>query len=147
MLPSSGCGPAPAGPKAPSGLATCAACSLATSPTTACCVGTRQPACVSVFRSPSHYSNGNTRDRQGRLVTCEHQARRVTRTEHDGRITVLADRFEGKRLNAPNDVVVAQDGAVWFTDPGYGILFDYEGGKAEFELPTHVYRIDPHTAS
>jgi gluconolactonase len=98
---------------------------------------------VGVFRSPAHFSNGNTRDRAGRLITCEHQARRVTRTEHDGRITVLADSFEGKRLNAPNDVVVAQDGAVWFTDPGYGIMFDYEGGKAEFELPTHVYRIAP----
>jgi gluconolactonase len=100
---------------------------------------------VSAFRSPAHYSNGNTRDRQGRLVTCEHQTRRVTRTEHDGRITVLADSFDGKRLNAPNDVVVTQDGAVWFTDPGYGILFDYEGGKAEFELPTNVYRIDPQS--
>jgi gluconolactonase len=100
---------------------------------------------VSVFRSPSHYSNGNTRDGQGRLVTCEHQARRVTRTEHDGRITVLADSFDGNRLNAPTAAVVAQDGAVWFTDPGYGILFDYEGGKAEFELPTNVYRIDPHS--
>jgi gluconolactonase len=98
---------------------------------------------VSTFRSPSRYSNGNTRDRQGRLVTCEHQARRVTRTEYDGRITVLADTFDGKRLNAPNDVVVTQDGAIWFTDPGYGILFDYEGGKSEFELPTNVYRIDP----
>jgi gluconolactonase len=100
---------------------------------------------VTVFRSPSHYSNGNTRDRQGRLVTCEHQARRVTRTEHDGRITVLADSYDGKRLNAPNDVVVAHDGAIWFTDPGYGILFDYEGGKAKFELPTNVYRIDPQS--
>lgn len=101
---------------------------------------------VTVFRQPSHFSNGNTRDRQGRLVTCEHQARRVVRTEYDGRITVLADSYEGKRLNAPNDVVVAQDGAVWFTDPGYGILFDYEGGKAEFELPTRVYRMDPGSA-
>jgi gluconolactonase len=100
---------------------------------------------VSVFRSPAHYSNGNTRDHQGRLVTCEHGARRVTRTEHDGSITVLADGFDGKRLNAPNDVVVTRDGAVWFTDPGYGIMFDYEGGKAEFELPTHVYRIDPQS--
>lgn len=97
---------------------------------------------VSVFRQPSNFSNGNTRDRVGRLVTCEHQARRVTRTEYDGQITILADRFEGKRLNAPNDVVVTADGAVWFTDPGYGILFDYEGGKADFELPTSVYRID-----
>jgi gluconolactonase len=98
---------------------------------------------VSVFRSPSHYSNGNTRDREGRLVTCEHGARRVTRTELNGTITVLLDSFEGKRLNAPNDVVVAVDGGVWFTDPGYGILSDYEGPKSEFELPVRVYRIDP----
>lgn len=98
---------------------------------------------VSVFRSPSHYSNGNTRDREGRLVTCEHDSRRVTRTEHDGRITVLIDRFEGKTLNAPNDVVVAQDGAVWFTDPGYGIDGPYEGHTAEAELPRNVYRLDP----
>jgi gluconolactonase len=97
---------------------------------------------VTVFRSPSNFSNGNTRDRQGRLVTCEHQSRRVTRTEHDGRITVLADNYGGKRLNAPNDVVVASDGSIWFTDPGYGIMGDYEGGKAEFELPTAIYRID-----
>ena len=97
---------------------------------------------VSEFRRPSHFSNGNTRDQQGRLLTCEHQTRRVTRTEHDGSITVLADNFEGKRLNAPNDIVVAQDGAVWFTDPGYGILSDYEGDKGEFELPANVYRID-----
>jgi len=76
---------------------------------------------LSVFRTPSNYSNGNTRDREGRLVTCEHDARRVTRTEHDGNITVLLDRYENKPLNAPNDVVVASDGAVWFTDPGYGI--------------------------
>jgi gluconolactonase len=102
---------------------------------------------VTVFRSPAQHSNGNTRDRQGRLVTCEHQTRRVTRTEHDGHITVLADGYMGRRLNAPNDVVVARDGAVWFTDPGYGILFHYEGGKAEFELPTHVYRVDPVTGA
>ena len=100
---------------------------------------------VSTFRSPAHYANGNTRDRTGRLVTCEHQTRRVTRTEYDGRLTVLLDNYDGKRLNAPNDVVVTTDGAVWFTDPGYGILFDYEGGKAESELPTRVYRIDPHS--
>jgi gluconolactonase len=98
---------------------------------------------VSVFRRPSNHSNGNTRDRLGRLVTCEHGARRVTRTEHDGRVTVLMDSFNGKRLNAPNDVVVHSDGSVWFTDPGYGILSDYEGGKASFELPTNVYRLDP----
>jgi gluconolactonase len=100
---------------------------------------------VSVFRSSSNYSNGNTRDRQGRLVTCEHSTRRVTRTEYDGSITVLLDRFEGKRLNAPNDVVVHSDGSIWFTDPGYGILGDYEGELAEFELPTLVYRLDPAT--
>ena len=100
---------------------------------------------VSVFRASSNYSNGNTRDRQGRLVSCEHGTRRVTRTEHDGRITVLIDSFGGKRLNAPNDVVVHSDGAIWFTDPGYGILMHYEGGQAPFELPRSVYRFDPVT--
>ncbi len=98
---------------------------------------------LSVFRAPSNYANGNTRDREGRLITCEHDTRRVTRTELDGRITVLIDRFEGKRLNAPNDVVVASDGAVWFTDPGYGIDGPYEGHKADAELPRNVYRLDP----
>jgi gluconolactonase len=98
---------------------------------------------VTVFRTPSNYANGHTRDRQGRLVSCEHLTRRVTRTEPDGSITVLADRVDGKPLNAPNDVVVAADGAVWFTDPGYGILSDYEGRRADPELPTAVYRLDP----
>ena len=98
---------------------------------------------VSVFRANSNYSNGNTRDRQGRLVTCEHDARRVTRTEHDGTITVLMDNFNGKKLNAPNDIVVASDDAIWFTDPGYGIFGNYEGHKAELELPPQVYRLDP----
>ena len=102
---------------------------------------------VSVFRADSHYSNGNTRDREGRLITCEHDARRVTRTEHDGRITVLLDRWDGKKLNAPNDVVVAQDGAIWFTDPGYGIDGPYEGHAAEAELPCNVYRLDPQTGT
>ncbi len=98
---------------------------------------------VSVFRSPSNNSNGNTLDREGRMVTCEHLARRVTRTEHDGKITVLADRFEGKRFNSPNDVVVKRDGSIWFTDPTYGILSDYEGDRADPELDgCHVYRID-----
>ncbi len=100
---------------------------------------------VSVYRSPSRHSNGNTRDRQGRLVTCEHTGRRVSRTEHDGSITVLMDSFEGKRLNSPNDVVVHSDGSVWFTDPGYGIMLNYEGEVAEAELPTRVYRLDPET--
>ncbi|MCX6046535.1 MAG: SMP-30/gluconolactonase/LRE family protein [Chloroflexi bacterium] len=100
---------------------------------------------ISVFRSSSNYSNGNTRDRQGRLITCEHGARRVTRTEYDGSITVLMDSYQGKRLNAPNDVVVHSDGSIWFTDPGYGILMNYEGARAEFELPTNVYRIDPQS--
>jgi gluconolactonase len=98
---------------------------------------------VSVFRQPSSNANGNTRDGQGRLVTCEHLTRRVTRTEHDGSLTVLADRYDGRPLNAPNDVVVGPDDVVWFTDPGYGILSDYEGAKAEAELPTAVYRVDP----
>ncbi len=97
---------------------------------------------VDVFRSPSNNSNGNTRDMQGRLVTCEHLTRRVTRTEYDGSITVIADRFDGKRLNSPNDVVVARDGSIWFTDPPFGILGYYEGERAEPELPTNVYRVD-----
>ncbi|HYL61675.1 MAG TPA: SMP-30/gluconolactonase/LRE family protein [Candidatus Methylomirabilis sp.] len=100
---------------------------------------------VTVFRSPSNYSNGNFRDRQGRLLTCEHDSRRVTRTEYDGTITVLADTYQGKKFNAPNDIVTHSDGAIWFTDPGYGIMSNYEGHKATFELPTAVYRIDPKT--
>ena len=102
---------------------------------------------VNLFRHPSFHSNGNTRDRQGRLVTCEHYSRRVTRTEHDGSLIVLMDGFEGKPLNAPNDVVVHSDGSVWFTDPGYGILVDYEGSRAEPELPNQVYRLDPITGA
>jgi gluconolactonase len=100
---------------------------------------------VSVYRSPSHHANGHTRDRQGRLVSCEHGGRRVTRTELNGTVTVLADAFRGKRLNSPNDVVVASDGAVWFTDPVFGIAGDYEGDRAEAELPQNVYRLDPGT--
>ncbi len=101
---------------------------------------------VSVFRQPSMNANGNTVDRQGRLVTCEHLARRVTRTEHDGSVTVVAERWKGKRLNSPNDVVVASDGGVWFTDPDYGIRIDYEGKRAESEIGArHVYRVDPGT--
>jgi gluconolactonase len=100
---------------------------------------------VSVFRSPSNYSNGNHRDRQGRLLTCEHDTRRVTRTEYDGTITVLIDRFQEKKLNAPNDLAVHSDGAIWFSDPGYGIMSNYEGHKAAFELPANVYRLEPKT--
>ena len=100
---------------------------------------------VTLFRQPSNYSNGNTRDLQGRQITCEHLTRRVTRTEHDGSLTVLLDRFDGRRLNGPNDVVVDSDGAVWFTDPGYEIVMAYEGERAGAELPTRVYRLDPVT--
>ncbi|GAB5097782.1 SMP-30/gluconolactonase/LRE family protein [Caballeronia sp. HLA56] len=99
---------------------------------------------VGVFRAPSAFSNGNTRDREGRLVTCEHGGRRVTRTEHDGRIVELASRFEGKSLNSPNDVVVDSRGATWFTDPDYGILGDHEGHRAESEIGRcNVYCIAP----
>jgi len=104
---------------------------------------TEESGAVTVFRSPSNNTNGNTRDRQGRLISCEHDSRRVTRTEFDGTITVLMDRYQGKRLNAPNDVVVHSNGSIWFTDPGYGILSDYEGHVDKFELPTNVYRLDP----
>lgn len=103
---------------------------------------------VSVFRDPSNNANGNTVDRQGRLVTCEHLARRVTRTEHDGTVTVIADAFEGKRLNSPNDVVVKSDGSIWFTDPSYGIMMDYEGARARSEIGAcHVYRVDGGTGA
>ncbi|MEJ2623088.1 MAG: SMP-30/gluconolactonase/LRE family protein [Pseudolabrys sp.] len=102
---------------------------------------------VAPFRKPSNNANGNTRDRQGRLVTCEHLTRRVTRTEYDGTITVICDQFEGKRLNSPNDVVVKSDGSIWFTDPQFGILGNYEGSKAEPELPTNVYRVDGKTGA
>jgi gluconolactonase len=100
---------------------------------------------VSVFRKPSNFANGNTRDRQGRLISCEHGGRRITRTEYDGAITVLMDSFGGKRLNSPNDVVVKSDGSIWFSDPPFGILSDYEGHKAEPELPSNLYRFDPAT--
>jgi gluconolactonase len=95
-----------------------------------------------VFRQPSNQSNGNTRDLQGRLVTCEHLTRRVTRTEHDGKITVLADNYQGKRLNSPNDIVCKKsDGSIWFSDPPFGIAGNWEGDKAAPELPQSVYRI------
>lgn len=99
-----------------------------------------------VFRTNSNFSNGNTLDRECRLVSCEHGTRRVTRTEHDGRITVIADRHNGRRFNSPNDVIVQSDGAVWFTDPDYGILSDYEGYRAPSEIGAcHVYRVAPDT--
>lgn len=98
---------------------------------------------TSVYREPSNYANGHTRDRQGRLISCEHGARRVTRTAADGSITIIADSFEGKRLNSPNDVVVKSDGTIWFSDPHYGIKTNYEGFKSEQELPCQVYRVDP----
>jgi gluconolactonase len=103
---------------------------------------------VSIFRSNQNFSNGNTRDREGRLVTCEQGARRVTRTEIDGTITVLADKWNGKRLNSPNDVVVKSDGTIWFTDPTYGISSYFEGGKAESEIGNrNVYRLEPKTGA
>lgn len=100
---------------------------------------------ISTYREPSNFSNGHTRDLQGRLVSCEHGLRRVTRTEHDGTITVIADEFDGQPLNSPNDVVVKSDGSIWFTDPHYGIMTNYEGYKAEQELPCNLYRVDPET--
>src|SRR3984893_6387951 len=99
---------------------------------------------VSVCRKPANKPNGLTRDCQGRLLTCEHAGRRITRTEYDGTITVLIDRFEGKRLNSPNDIVVKSDDSVWFTDPVYGITSNYSGIVDTQELPTNVYRLDKH---
>jgi gluconolactonase len=95
------------------------------------------------FRGPSNHANGHVRDLQGRLVSCEHLTRRITRTEHDGRITVLADNYQGKRLNSPNDIVCASDGAIWFTDPSFGINGYWEGEPAQQELPHAVYRLSP----
>ncbi len=101
---------------------------------------------VSTFRQPADNSNGHTVDRQGRLVSCEHLTRRVTHTNFDGSISVIADRVDGKRFNSPNDVVVKSDGSIWFTDPSYGILMDYEGERAESEIGAcHVYRWDPES--
>jgi gluconolactonase len=102
---------------------------------------------VSLFREPSHYANGNTRDRQGRLLTCEHDSQRLVRTEHDGTITVIAESFDGKRLTGPNDVVVKSDGSIWFSDNGAGTRGNYLGHKAPQELPYRVYRVDPQTGA
>lgn len=101
---------------------------------------------VGVFRSPAGHPNGNTLDTEGRLITCEQGNRRVTRTEHDGSVTVIADRFQGKRFNSPNDAVVKSDGSIWFSDPDFGISTDYEGHRAESEIGAcNVYRVDPGT--
>ncbi|MET0543301.1 MAG: SMP-30/gluconolactonase/LRE family protein [Variovorax sp.] len=100
---------------------------------------------VTTFRQPSHFSNGHTRDRQGRLLSCEHGGRCITRTEYDGSITVVCDGYDGKRLNSPNDIVVKSDDSIWFTDPPFGILGHYEGQAAAPELPTNVYRVDGRT--
>ena len=103
---------------------------------------------VSEFRNPSNFSNGNTRDLQGRLITCQHLSRSVTRTEHSGEVTILASHFDGKRLNSPNDIVVKSDGSIWFTDPDYGIMSDYEGCKSPSEQSScNVFRIDQKTGN
>jgi gluconolactonase len=102
---------------------------------------------LSVFRQPSGFENGHTRDRQGRLIGCSHRHRCVTRTEIDGHVTVLADNYEGKPLNSPNDVICKSDGTIWFSDPHYGINTDYEGGKQRAELPSALYRFDPADGS
>jgi gluconolactonase len=99
---------------------------------------------TSVFRQPANNANGNTRDKQGRLITCEHLTRRITRTEYSGSITILADSYSGKKLNAPNDIIVDSADRVWFSDPGYGIDSDYEGNAATAELPRNVYCYDTH---
>ena len=101
---------------------------------------------VRVYRHPSNNTNGHTRDREGRLISCEHGGRRVSRTEHDGSIIVMVDRYKGKRLNSPNDVVVKSDGTIWFTDPPYGIMSEYEGHKTKSAIgANYVYRLDPKT--
>ncbi|MEQ8657837.1 MAG: SMP-30/gluconolactonase/LRE family protein [Hyphomicrobiales bacterium] len=102
---------------------------------------------ISTHRAPSNYANGHTRDREGRLISCEHGTRRVTRTEHDGSISVIADSYDGKPLNSPNDVIVKSDGTIWFSDPHYGIMTNYEGYASEQELPCHIYRADPVTGA
>jgi len=102
---------------------------------------------VSIFRKPSGFANGNTRDRQGRLVTCEHVGRRISRTEYDGTVTTLVDRYQGKRLNSPNDVVVKSDDTIWFSDPQSGLRNNFLGIQGEPELPTNLYRFDPKTGN
>ncbi|QRE74620.1 SMP-30/gluconolactonase/LRE family protein [Methylobacterium aquaticum] len=99
----------------------------------------------SVYRAPSNYANGQTRDREGRLIACSHRGRCLYRTEYDGTVTTLVERHAGKRLNSPNDVVVKSDGTIWFSDPVYGIANDYEGGRQHSEQPPALYRFDPRT--
>ena len=117
----------------------------ATSRTTCRCAGSNEDSRVTTFRNPSGYSNGNTFDYEGRQLSCEHGGRRVARYERDGTVTTIADKFQGKRLNSPNDVVVHPDGGIWFTDPFYGIRGNYEGFKAEQESKEAVYRVDGKT--
>lgn len=102
---------------------------------------------LSTYLAPSNFANGHYRDLQGRLISCEHGSRSITRMEHDGRVKVIAQKYKGKKLNSPNDVVVKSDGSVWFTDPYYGIITNYEGHKAEPELPGAIYRLDPSNSS
>ncbi|WP_158807741.1 SMP-30/gluconolactonase/LRE family protein [Beijerinckia sp. L45] len=102
---------------------------------------------VQLFRAPSDFANGHARDREGRLITCSHHGRCISRLEHNGEVTKLVDRFEGKRLNAPNDIIVKSDGTIWFSDPLFGLQTDYEGGKQKAELPPTVFRFDPRDAS
>ena len=133
-----------AGPKGRPGLRRGAIWSGPTFRTTACCATMKPMARFRFSAVPSNNSNGNTVDREGRLVSCEHLARRVTRTEHNGSITVIADNYEGNRFNSPNDVVVKSDGSIWFTDPPYGHLTDYEGEQGISEIGNNnVYRVDP----
>nr|WP_255564171.1 SMP-30/gluconolactonase/LRE family protein [Mameliella sp. CS4] len=106
---------------------------------------TEETGAVSEYRAPSNFANGHTRDRQGRLVSCEHGGRRITRTEQDGRVTVLMDSYQGKRLNSPNDIIVKSDGTIWFSDPVFGILGNYEGYRSEPELNQNVYCLNPDT--
>jgi gluconolactonase len=135
--------PACAGAKGRSGSATGASC-LGDIPNNRILRWDEETGAVTIFRKPADFANGNTRDRQGRLLTCEHGKRRVSRTEYDGTITTVADKYEGKPLNSPNDIVCKSDGSIWFTDPNYGIMSDYEGHKAEMEQDgCHVYRVDP----
>ena len=136
--------PGSAGLKARYGSAMAATCCGATYPTTGCCAGAKRSGPSACFVPGfSNNSNGNTRDRQGRQLSCEHGNRRVVRYEHDGSTTVLAERFQGKPFNAPNDIVVHPDGGIWFTDPGYGSLMNYEGNKGARVQGSRGYRIDP----